>query len=545
MKLYPNKKIFINLRAEFFLVLIFILYRMPELGFDNINTDAPIWKTRTFQFSSAIFSLDFAKTNVTYHPGVLLMWISALGVKFYNLFVKIFYGELDPQSIRDYVGLDFTQKFLLLLFYAFVLGVGSYYLKKIKGVFFAVTVVIVLTFEPFFIGLTRVLHTDGLITVLSFSVFVTFYYFLLTKNKLAFFYSALFTALALLTKSNALFLVAFIGLSTFIFNLGKLKNIKSFIFRVMKTYSIWFLLVIIFFVLFWPAMWVTPIQTIYNYYHGIRDVGLEPHLQEWFGVETEDPGFWFYPIVYFIRSTPYFLVFSTSGILLFLVGSIKYKKFDLLYLLSLLFVLFYITALGFSDKKLGRYVLPIFPFMSLFFVYFLFHLKNKIPLIKNVKSWFFGFVIFVVFLSFIQTYKLFPDYLMYYSPIIGGWEVGKLIEEPKWPVGYSTLAHYLNNLPNSQNRYVLVRYGYLYNPWNISKRTGTLSQKTEKDPGSYFILEKYSDWRYLKGRGVKLNKILKVGGYDMFWIYEIIGNYEVTKNYEFIFPPGPKIDSKF
>lgn len=546
MKLTKIKSYLIALKLEILFFIIFVLYRLPQLGFDNINIDAPVWKTRTFEFASAFFSLNFDKTDVTYHPGVTLMWLSAVGVKIYNLFASAYYGNLDLSTIRDYVGLDFTQKLMLVIVYALTLSITLHYLKKLNGNLFTFLFFFLLTFEPYFIGLTRVLHTDGMVTLFLFASYITLYYSLTKNSRKSFVLSAFFAALSILTKSNSLIFIAYIFIFLILFNLKGTKNLFIVIKKSLKLYVLWGIIILAFFTLIWPAMWVIPIQTIQKYIYGITGVGLEEHSQEWFGVWVKDPGYLFYLVVYFIRSTPYFLILSTSGILLFVYSIFKYKKVDKLYLGSLLFVIFYTFILSISDKKLGRYILPVFPFMGLFAIYYFTQILNYFKLkTKNRKLLAFLFSFIFIILSFIQTYKIFPDYLMYFSPIIGGYEVGKNIEELKWPIGYSTLATYLNGLEGSKDRYVLIRYGYIYNPWNISKKTGTLSQKTDKDPGVYFILEKLSDWRYVRGKGVKLIKILKVGGYDTFWIYEILGDYDVTKDYKFMYPKGSKLDPKF
>lgn len=295
-------------------------------------------------------------------------------------------------------------------------------------------------------------------------------------------------------------------------------------------------------------MWVTPITTLQNYYSGIVGIGLEPHLQAWFGVEVDDPGPTFYPIIFFIRSTPYFLLLTLCGVLLSLFEFYKTKKINYLLLFSFMFAVLYVFFLSISDKKLGRYLLPVYPFAAIFASYFLYNfLQTLCAYYKNIKLKtlvIFSFIT-IFLLSIVSTIKIVPDYYMYYSPLVGGFTGGRVIEEPKWPIGYRKLANYLNSLEGSEDRYILVRFGYLYNPFNISGETGTLSQKTEKDPGAYFILEKYSDYRYLRGKGVVLKDIIKVGGVDYFWIYEIIGNYDVTDEYQFIFLEGAKVDPRF
>ncbi|MBP7859585.1 phospholipid carrier-dependent glycosyltransferase [Patescibacteria group bacterium] len=533
-----------------FLCVFFVLYRLPILGFDIINIDAPVWKTRTFQFSSALFKMNFADTAVTYHPGVTLMWLSAIGVKFYNLFARFFYQSLDYSTIRDYTGSHFTQKLMIILCLSFFLFFILYIISKLYSKSYALLFYCVFLFEPYVLGLTRVLHTDGLVTFFSFSAILSLYYFSLnTRRKFWFFLSAFSCSLALLTKSNSLILLGFLGLCILVYFFYKEKNLATKFSFSVKYGFLYLFLVLFFFSLFWPAMWVSPIATLKLYYDGIVNIGLEPHSQIWMGSEIDSPGLNYYPIVLFIRLTPWFLFFSLSGIILFLYGLSKKTVINhyKLFLVALAFILIYSLVLSFSDKKLGRYILTVTPFLALFCSYFISELiviSKKFVKFKSKYYFLFFSLIFFLF-SFFSTFKIFPNYLMYYSPLIGGYTSGSIIEDPKWPIGYGDLARFLNALPNSDERYILIRYGYLYNPFNLSHNTGTLSQKTEKDAGSYFVLEKYTDFRYLKGKGVSLKYIYKVGGIDMFYIYEILGEYPVTQNYKFIIPSGIKADPKW
>jgi|GEM_PF-813114 len=544
-------KIFNRFKFYILVFITFIIVRLPLLGADIINTDAPVWKTRTFQFSNAVFSGDFASTNVTYHPGVTLMWLSAWGVKFFNIFSDIFLGGVGPDTVTGYIGMHFTQKLMIIIFLSFCITVSTYILSKIYSNSFAVLFFAMFTFEPYVLGLTRVLHTDGLITFTSFSSVLSLYYFYFQNkvNEKWIYISAVFGGLAMLTKSNGLFLLGISGMTIFVFELLYENSFLCFILNTTKEYLKWLFTTIVTFILFWPAMWVSPIEAVKNYYYGIVGIGLEVHYQAWLGVEVANPGPYFYPSVLFIRLTPWFILLAGSGILLVFLNFFKYKKLDKYLLLNLCFIVIYLAFLTISDKKLGRYALPVVPFLAMYAVFTLVSIfkalkidSYKLRIFKNTSlSITFISVVVILYLNIISAIQIFPDYLAYYSPLIGGFNAGRNIEEPKWPIGYYKLSKYLNNLPGAKDRYILVRFGYLYNPFNISGKTGTLSQKTEKDPGAYFVLEKYSDYRYTRGKGIVLKKVIQIDGVDYFWIYEIIGDYPNTARYKFTFPPGMQI----
>ncbi len=545
MVFHLNKKIK-NSYPWIFLGLFFVLYRIPLLGFDIVNTDAPVWKTRTFHFASALASFNFKETAVTYHPGVTLMWLATVGLKLYKLFGGLFFSP-DLSTVKGYVGLHFFQKLSIICFLSVVLIIVLYVLNKLWGRAFTFLFFILFTFEPYVLGLTRVLHTDALVGFLLFASVLLLYYYLKFSNLYTlqslkwFFASAFFSSLAILTKSNSLFILPFS--SFLIFTMLFSKNLKFFK-NFFLTYIFWLLLVSIFIFIFWPALWVSPLSTIEIYYSGITGIGFDEHLQAWFGIEVADPGYWFYPIVLFIRLTPFLLLFFLSGVALFLWQIIKYKKVEKFFLSSLFFIVMYLIMLTIPEKKLGRYAFPVLPFLTVFASFYLVSLlrliQKKLAFSKLILS--IGILIF--FLNFLSTFSFFPDYLFYYSPIVGGYKGGSRIEEPKWPLGYSKLAHYLNSLPNAKNRLVLVRYGYLFAPFYVGK-SGTLSQPTEKDYGTYFVLEKYSDFRYLRGKSVTLKKIIAIDGVDYFWIYEILGDTPAGKKEKFYFYKGYSLDKRY
>ena len=90
-KVNKSLEIFLRIPTEVYLFLIAFLYRLPSLGYDFINNDAFHWKERGYEFGSALVSFDFAKTAVTYHPGVTLLWSQFLANKIYSLLDSFIY----------------------------------------------------------------------------------------------------------------------------------------------------------------------------------------------------------------------------------------------------------------------------------------------------------------------------------------------------------------------------------------------------------------------------------------------------------------------
>ena len=137
---------------------------------------------------------------------------------------------------------------------------------KLLGFWPALAAIAFLALDPYYIGLTRLMHLDGLLTgwmlVSSLAGLMSTYprerqwRFLL--------FSAFAAGMALLTKSPALFLLPYIGLLLLL----SLYWQHSWRWRDLwrqgaLPLGIWVLLVTLaVFVAFWPAMWVNPIGSL-------------------------------------------------------------------------------------------------------------------------------------------------------------------------------------------------------------------------------------------------------------------------------------------
>ena len=51
-----------RIKYEILVFILFVVSRLPDLGYDTFNTDVWKWKARIFDFGTGIFTLDFAKT---------------------------------------------------------------------------------------------------------------------------------------------------------------------------------------------------------------------------------------------------------------------------------------------------------------------------------------------------------------------------------------------------------------------------------------------------------------------------------------------------
>lgn len=441
------KSIFHEYKLEIIVFAIFVLMRVPSLGQDMFNTDVWKWKARSYDFASGVFNLDFEKTIQKYHPGVTLMWISTFAIKFYNFYHKIILGTpaLD-NNIDNVFQLHFLQKLFIVLVLGFVMSTIFYVLRKLFRIKYATLSIFLLSFEPFYLALTRVMHLEGLMSTFMIASFVWFFYYLKNKNKKYMVISSLFTSLAILTKTSSVFMLLFIGLIYFIEIIDSKLTLKKKIIQFIKIYFSYLLFVILFFISIWPAMWTNAVKVMQTLYSGIYSIGLEgDHLQIFLGKIVEDPGMIFYPTVIFARSSLY-IIFGFAGYL-FIRHQIKDKEKNKFILYLLIFTFFYLLELTLSSKKLDRYAIPAILSLSLITSFFFEYLINHLIKIRFIKKYF--FIIFII-PAFYYYFYLYPNYFSYYSPLVGGLRLGIFIIEPKWMIGQKEVVNFFNNLDDAK-----------------------------------------------------------------------------------------------
>lgn len=440
-----------TLKYEIGVFFLFVLSRVPSLGHDIFNTDVWKWKTRTFNFGSGVFGLNFEETIQRYHPGVVLMWIGTAGVKIYNIYYEVFYGHSPPDNdISVVFGLHTTQKTLVVVVIGFTVASIFYVLRKEFSLKYASIFVLLLIFEPFYAALTRVFHLEGLMSTFMLASFVWFYSYLQNSKKNHLLFSAFFGAFAFLTKTSSLYLLPFSGLLIVLHYYKEDKNLLKSVTKSINPYLIWLGACVAFFVLFWPVMWVAPFKAIQTLFSGIFETGIEEgHEQIYFGNFVQDPGVSFYIVVFLFRSSVYLLL----GLVAY---TLTYKKFAsqktrTFSLYVILFAVLYAVEMTIPSKKLDRYLIPTI--ISLLLVAAFFYewlLDLAVKKFKFVKNYVFALSLLFA-PALICALFIHPDYFSYYNPLFGGLRTGLNVIEPKWMIGQQEVVDFFVDIKKSEN----------------------------------------------------------------------------------------------
>lgn len=439
-----------KIKYELLVFVVFVLLHLPSLGWDCFNTDVWKWKARSYDFGTGVFTIDFEKTLQKYHPGVTLMWAGSMGIKVFNFYNETFRASpFSDNDIGGVFGLHFTQKLFVLLMISTSVSFIFYVLRDLFGLKYAVFATFLMAMEPFYLGLTRVFHLEGLLSTFMIASACWTFYYIQNKNKEKswryLIISAIFGSLALLTKTSSLYIILFTALVLFLDEFRTNRNFFYSLRSMLKPFSKWLGVFILVFFALWPALWVNPVLVFQTLYRGVSVVGVErDHIQIYFGKLVEDPGPLYYFVVLALRSS---IILFIGFFLTLIFGKKVFSKRinrDFAIFLSI-FAFFYFVQLTIPSKKLDRYILPSMLSLSLLTSFTYLWLVEKIK-IHSI----FQFIL-VAILPVYTVFYIHPDYFSYYSPLFGGLKSGIYMIEPKWLVGEREIEQFFKDIKKEKN----------------------------------------------------------------------------------------------
>jgi hypothetical protein len=445
--------------------LLFTLAFVPRyMGLGRIIVaDEQLWIGRSIRFFKSLIDFDLMGTSQSGHPGVITMWLSGISIGLKHLIDG-------SKSVGD---LLFAGQFPIALMTSVSVVIMYFLIRKVFDEMTAIIASILIAIDPFFIALSRIIHLDALTTCFMTLSVLSFMVFLKESNKRYLLFSSICTGLGVLAKIPAVFLYGFIGLVILLEFISKSVNdnlpVKESIPKYFKIYTLWFIISIGVIFAFWPAMWSDPMVFLRLFLKGPGMVAHE-HGQYFLGHPLDDPGFLYYFVVILFRTTPIVLIFSTlSAAILIWKGFSNYKRlnrnwFNLLLLTG--YVILFISFMSFPAKKVGRYILPVFPMLSVLAAIGIIKILNGITeAFSNRKSiQKYAFSIVTVIILAVQTYPLFkihPYEFSYYNPLTGGPSKAKEFLLVGRGEGLDLVGEYLNKKVNARDLTVASEFSYL------------------------------------------------------------------------------------
>ncbi|MDX1415706.1 MAG: glycosyltransferase family 39 protein [Candidatus Promineifilaceae bacterium] len=458
---------------------VFVIIAVPRwlVVSQTATEDETKWVARAANFSVALSSGDLAGTFQSEHPGVTAMWAGTWGLKaLFPGYVEQEPGSLEPYQVdlfllsHGYTPLQALAagRRIMVLFNALALTLVYFYARRLLDPPTALLAVAFYALSPFLAAHTHLMHLDGLAGSLMLLSLLAFLAHFEWQRKSDLLLAGVASGLAWSTKTPALALGPILLLITLILVWMNRAN-KPADWQSLRgpllSLLIWAGIGLLTLFLVWPALWVEPADTLNRILQGAVGYAGGGHgTPVFFNGTIYDDGripataFTFYPLTYLWRSTPVTLI----GIGLIVPAlwrrlsptNQRIGRDTIVALLSyaVLFTLF--MTLG--SKKFDRYLIPIYPALHLVSA------SGWVSVSRYLSSrWLTGssrkallFVLVLILLAawqFSSVRSVYPYYLSYYNPLMGGSSRAPQVMQIGWGEGLDAAGRYLNDKPGSRD----------------------------------------------------------------------------------------------
>jgi hypothetical protein len=503
-------------------VALFLLALVPRVvGLDIfITPDEPRWMNRSASFLEAVLAGDFIHTIHSGYAtpgGVTTKWCGSAGIAAKYLLLRLNPSTGAEASLHT----DNLGEFLRWLQsdphnpgvvmatvrwpVALVVScsvVGIYLLAR--GLFaerVALLGAILLALEPFYVALSRVLHLDALVTsFMALSILSLAICLQGARFSPLLVFSGIAAGLGVATKVSALFILPFAGLMALAVYLADAKGRRAVQWRkvlhLAVLLAIWAGVAGLTFALIWPAMWVDPLAALRNLLGSSSELAGEGHPQFFLGRVVDDPGPWFFPVIFLFKVSPLTLLGAVASLLIILRNgrSREGQRLIWLWAYACLFVAFLIL----SPKKLDRYLLPVFPAMTLLAASGLWELAEVLR--QRISGLLSQWVtratnllpLGCLILQVVFLFPHYPYYFTFYNPALGGLRQASRVILVGWEEGLEKVALYLNEKEGIEDKRVLAWYSAL--GFNTFFRGESRELSPERQPANDVWLWYESDY---------------------------------------------------
>jgi 4-amino-4-deoxy-L-arabinose transferase-like glycosyltransferase len=556
----------------FFGVCLFIVAsatRLFSLG-AHWTSDEGGWLDHSTVFMTAIEMGVFSETLVTFHPGVITMWLAALRTFFTEPHISV-------------QGLALARWFIGV---ALLMGIGvaAVLLYRLFGRWVAVIGTTFLSFSPLFLAQSRRVHTDALAAMFVLLTVLSLLLYCGTPQKRRYLVGAgIAFGLACLAKSNSLILLLWLPICFALFR-NREETWQRFFLRGLGAglcfLSCTLLTVFVLLPIFWNpvflifgicllgvtlfayrelqqgarqrfSLYLTSVvvvgvtsgymvRTVWRVFDGVAWAITTPHNVEHFflGQVLYDPGWLFYPLVLCIETTPLTLPLTFGGCL-FLWRKRRQEGYARQFRIALalvIVVLLFTLCLSLTSKKFSRYLLPAFPIIEIlaaigFFEFLKWgysYIDSRFGNGTTPQKLTFFIVTLLCFLliQILPVLRLHPYYGTYYNLCLKLTDIRKIITVGEGGgAGYDLAAKYLNRKPNAQALQVKTflqsgQFFYQYfigrPPWSDASGESTLDYEV------VHIRESQAGWVPQTGTlNGELEHVITLNGIDYVWIYRI------------------------
>lgn len=424
-----------------------------------------VWSDRAVHFVNAVEQRDWKNTYLQYHPGVTVMWLSGVAVHQYadgqgGLTAQQLLGmaPTKPGVLVDSIA---AELFPLALVISFCIALTYPLLTRLFRREVAFAAASFMALDPYHIAYSKVVHPDGL---LSMFMLVSALFLLLygQENRWRWLLlSGLFAGLSFLSKSPALFLFPYLGLTLSVIILVKgWQSPRIEWLHLIKwgalSLLVWFVAAAFVFTLLWPAMWVEPLQTLQKVLDGVVKHSGNPHRNPVFfagSVWETDPG----PLFYLATLAWKMTAITFPGVLVSLWVVIRQGRtrpnWPLLAMMAYAFFFFIQMSLG--QFKQIAYILPVAPVLDViagFGLVWIAQLLAQKPQFSRVPHLSTGIIASGVVLQLAMPLLSYPYFGAHYNYLLGGHAVAQhVLPLQDHGEGLEVAAQFLNGLPHGQS----------------------------------------------------------------------------------------------
>lgn len=481
------------------LIILFLAPRVPKIN-SFVTLDEPSWLSQGANFYYALGQREFENTVYEYQPAVTTMWIIALGMLAYfpeyrgfgQGYLDYEKGRLDPfmyeHGYDPLVLLTYArliQVLVILILFLFLYSMLQRFIPKMGAAF----VIVFVSFDPYYLGLTRMLTHEAMVSLFVLVSLMALVVYLLRDRRLVFLViSGVAAGLAQLTKSSAIAMLAGVGV-LFLMQMVQDRQQgwgKAFLHHA-KIFALWLVFLAVTYFIFWPGMWVAPGKMLYEVYgnafsyafQGARLKVTEDLDVSQFSLNVNLMGIWGVARVLLYRTT----LFTWLGVLLaFALPFTRDRKLvrqnRLLFTLLLTNAVAFILLIGIAQgRNSPHYILSSYLSLNLLAGlgwFYVFHWITSRVSARQAQLQYTGLVA-VLLLQVWSAMSFFPYYFTYRNPILhlAGW-YGDHPQKP-YGEGLEFAAHYLAGLPAATDSTALVYYSrgcfsYFYPGKSVSFR---------------------------------------------------------------------------
>ncbi|MCC6179053.1 MAG: hypothetical protein IT305_27400 [Chloroflexi bacterium] len=494
-----------------------------------LTTDEGNWMGRTALFARALQTGDPAGTYQSGHPGVMTMWLSLIGMGPDHALGLVEYVRPDGlEKAPGYLDtLHLARRSFAVLTALATVGVALL-TWRLFGRGPGLLAGVLLGLEPFFLSHSVIAHVDSNVTTwMTVCILSAIIYFWAGGGLGFLMVSGLAAGLAFLSKAPSAFLPLFVPIVALTsLAIGRRYTTGAAWVRLVRDGLLWGALAFLAAVVLWPSFRADPIGTLYQMVDYTEAVGGSDHENFFLGQPVGDPGPLYYLVALGFRLTPV----TMAGLLLLVVGLIPLGRWrppagwtariGLLVTFCVLFIL----MMAMAPKKFDRYLLPIFPTLEVLaavgFWLALWRLPGRVGVRLLPAT-----LLAIGLLQILPAVRVFPYYLAYYNPLLGGGPAARRAFVVGWGEGLDVITDYLNQKPNSERLTVAGFYPRVMS----AQFKGTVLSDKQFDPAlaDYVVLYVNAMQRDLANRlravtrGKKTELVVRINGIEYARLYAV------------------------